>query len=107
MASTLGGTTSFKRVKKAREGGKRIPMLKTLGSTSSLWPVAERSVSLESSVALVVTWEATEETRPGTDDLRIKSKSSLSVAMSADLLSVSESLKRRYVGQLSPYERTE
>ena len=85
---------SFNLVRKDREGGSRMPMLKTLGSTKSLWPVAERSSFFSFSVSFVA-GVVPVAARPGTDDLRMKSRSSFSIANSVDLLSVSASLNIR------------
>lgn len=88
------GTTSFRRLRKSRDGGNKIPMLKTLGSTSSLCPVALPS-RLELAL-LVVSWGTFElETRPGTEDFRMDSRLSRSSASSVDFASMSESLNMR------------
>lgn len=91
--SELGGTISFNLFKKSNDGGKSIPMLKTLGSIKSLCPVAlpsrlvtciaESSGRLES------------DTNPGTEDFKINSRSSRSVVSSEDLVFMSESLNIR------------
>ena len=90
------GTTSLSRVRKSREGGRRMPILKTLGSTSNLCPVA-----LPSCIALLVFAEMPlalfeSDTSPGTDDFKINSRSSLSAASSVDLTSISDSLNILY-----------
>lgn len=90
--SDPGGTTSFNRLRKSSEGGRRMPMLNTLGSTSSLCPVA-----LPSAIVLLLFEDKPfglfeSETSPGTDDFKMKSRSSLSVANSVDLTSMSDNL---------------
>jgi hypothetical protein len=94
--SELGGTTSFKRPRKSSDGGSKMPMLNTLGSTSSLCPVALPSrLALVSATLSSALFES--DTRPGTDDLRINSRSSRSCAMSGDLVLMSASLNIRLV----------
>lgn len=85
------GTTSFNLFKKSSEGGSSVPILKTLGSTSSLCPVALPS-RLVFWAAVISSGLFESETRPGTDDLRMNSRSSLSVVSSDDLVSISASL---------------
>lgn len=90
--SDPGGTTSFNRLRNPSEGGSNIPMLKTLGSTRSLCPVALPSCPwlLEFVATPLIRFES--DTRPGTEDLSMCSKSSLSEAKVVDVISMSESL---------------
>lgn len=94
LISAFDGTTSFNRFKKSSDGGNKMPMLKTLGSTSSLCPVALPSRLV---VVLVLTSSGRFEsdTSPGTDVLRMTSRSSRSLESSAALVSTSDSLNMR------------
>jgi len=70
------GTISFTRCRKARDGGSRRPMLKTLGSIRSLWPVA--APSEEDCISEDCAGRRDSETSPGTEALRMASRSSWS-----------------------------
>lgn len=87
---------SFSRWRKDSEGGRREPILKTFGSTRSLWPLTGLSL-----LVVAVFWLMPErlwdlETRPGTEDWRIWSRSRWSEAKSADFSSISDNLNTRY-----------
>ena len=93
--SESGGTISVKRCKKDKEGGNRRLTLNTLGSVRSLWPTTGPSVA-----ALLLLLPKSErlrdfDTKPGTDALRIWSRSPCSVARLAAVLSISANLKTR------------
>src|SRR5271155_728072 len=79
--SELMGTMSFRCCKKASDGGRRIVMLKTLGSMSSLCPAAEISDADRSAELITPVFVRDLETRPGTEVFRISSSSSCSLFM--------------------------
>lgn len=79
------------RFRKASDGGSKNPILKTLGSMRSLWPVAAPSEDAWASVE-VVAGRRDSETRPGTEAFNIDSKSSWSAFISKEVLSVLASL---------------
>jgi hypothetical protein len=66
---------SLMRLRNARDGGSRSPILKTLGSINSLWPVAAPSEEVLASDE-VAAGRRDSETSPGTEALRIYSRSS-------------------------------
>ena len=76
-------------------GGSKRLILKTLGSTTSLWPAAELSDPAWRPSKWMPLRPRDFDTRPGTDDLRISSRSSCSFFMVGDLLSTSVSRKMR------------
>lgn len=91
------GTISLSRWMKDREGGRRIPILKTLGSSKILCPVPELPL-VGCGVSLVVAFCLDLETSPGTEDLRISSNSSCSAFIS-ELCSISDNLNIFYNGK--------
>lgn len=85
------GTRSLSRWMNDNEGGRRRPILNTLGSIRSLWPVPEFPC-LDCDLSPVVVFCDDLVTSPGTEDLNISSKSSRSAFISDDFLSISDNL---------------
>ena len=98
--SESGGTISFSRWRKPSDGGSSVHMLKTLGSISSLWPATGPLTLL---VLLSFTPDRLRDldTKPGTEALRIWSRSSCSVARLVDFLSIPANLNTRYIRRIS------
>lgn len=94
--SESGGTISLNRWRKPSDGGSSVQMLKTLGSISSLWPATGPLMLL---ILLSFTPDRLRDfdTKPGTEALRIWSRSSCSVARSVDVKSIPANLNTRYV----------
>src|SRR3954454_22983472 len=88
----LIGTISLRRCRNDNVGGSRRFILKTLGSTTSLWPAAALSEPAWHVSRLMPVVPRDFETRPGTDDFKMSSKSSCSFFIADDLLSISVNL---------------
>lgn len=89
------GTMSLSLCRKERDGGRRMAMLKTLGSVSSLW-VAGPPFDARSLLDRFTERLCCLDTRPGTDVCNILSRSSCSFVRLLAFWSTSARLKTLY-----------